>query len=212
MGAPPLRHLMARSSFSGSWGTFRRDTAGSRRSSNGSLPNPRHRVCIPERQTGPFFRWEHYLPRRASVPLSVIFPSHREDRQPWNSSRTWMNARWSRSHRRDFSTPEYLIKKLGIAHYKGPGLAISSVEIEGPLLDAFPSTGHNLIFTGLERREMEPSIRRTKRIPYVPKFKITSADPVKDVLPVLSRFASHSFRRPVTDEDVSPFLILFKKR
>lgn len=108
--------------------------------------------------------------------------------------------------------PEYLIKKLGIAHYKGPGLAISSVEIEGPLLDAFPSTGHNLIFTGLERREIEPSNPKDKeRKYYVPKFKITSADPVKDVLPVLSRFTSHSFRRPVTDEDIAPFLILFQK-
>ena len=108
--------------------------------------------------------------------------------------------------------PEYLIKKLGIAHYKGPGLAISSVEIEGPLLDAFPSTGHNLIFTGLERREIEPSNPKDKeRKYYVPKFKITSADPVKDVLPVLSRFTSRSFRRPVTDEDIAPFLILFQK-
>jgi hypothetical protein len=108
--------------------------------------------------------------------------------------------------------PEYLIKKDGIANYKGPGLAISSVEIEGPLVDVFPSKGHDLIFTGLDRREIEPSNPKHKEKKYyVPKFEIISENPVKDVLPVLKRFASHAFRRPVTDEDTAPFLILFQK-
>jgi hypothetical protein len=52
--------------------------------------------------------------------------------------------------------PEYLIKKSGIANFEGPGLAITSVEIEGPITEAFPTRGHRLIFDGLDRREIEP--------------------------------------------------------
>ncbi|MBL9158643.1 MAG: DUF1592 domain-containing protein [Verrucomicrobiales bacterium] len=107
--------------------------------------------------------------------------------------------------------PDYLIKKDGIANYKGPGLAISSVEIEGPITEAFPSRGHHLIFDGLDRREIEPRnpADKQKRY-YVPKFEIVSANPTTDVIPALKRFASAAFRRPATEEDIAPYLILFQ--
>ncbi|MCM8531233.1 MAG: DUF1587 domain-containing protein, partial [Lentisphaeraceae bacterium] len=38
--------------------------------------------------------------------------------------------------------------------YKGPGLAIKYVTMEGPLIDEFPSKGHKLIFDGLKRIEV----------------------------------------------------------
>lgn len=107
--------------------------------------------------------------------------------------------------------PDFLIKKNGIANFKGPGLAISSVEIEGPITEEFPSRGHHLIFDGLDRREIEPRnpADKQKRY-YVPKFEIVSENPARDVTPVLKRFAAAAFRRPSTDEDVAPYLILFQ--
>ena len=107
--------------------------------------------------------------------------------------------------------PENLIRQHGLSAYKGPGLAISSVEIEGPLVERFPTIGHELIFTGLDRREIEPGNPKDKeRSYYVPRFEIVSSDPAADVIPVLKRFASRAFRRPATDEDVAPYLILFQ--
>lgn len=107
--------------------------------------------------------------------------------------------------------PDFLIKKNGIANFKGPGLAISSVEIEGPITEEFPPRGHHLIFDGLDRREIEPRnpADKQKRY-YVPKFEIVSENPASDVTPVLKRFAAAAFRRPANDEMVAPYLILFQ--
>lgn len=108
--------------------------------------------------------------------------------------------------------PDYLIKKVGIANFQGPGLAISSVEIEGPIVEEFPSRGHHLVFDGIDRREIEPRNPADKEKPYyVPKFEIVSANPTRDVIPALKRFASAAFRRPATDDDIAPYLILFQK-
>jgi len=107
--------------------------------------------------------------------------------------------------------PEFLIKKNGIANYQGPGLAITSVEIEGPITEEFPSRGHRLVFDGLDRREIEPrNPEEKKKTYYVPKFEIVSTNPTQDVIPVLKRFASTAFRRPANEEDVAPYLILFQ--
>jgi hypothetical protein len=107
--------------------------------------------------------------------------------------------------------PDYEIKKVGIANYQGPGLAINQVEIEGPLTTEFPSKGHHLIFEGLDRREIEPRNPADKQKKYyVPKFEIVSTNPATDVPPVLKRFASAAFRRPASEEDIAPYLILFQ--
>ncbi|MEM9016307.1 MAG: DUF1592 domain-containing protein, partial [Verrucomicrobiota bacterium] len=95
--------------------------------------------------------------------------------------------------------------------YDGPGLAIVSVELEGPLVGDFPARGHELIFDGLDRREVEPrNPSEKKKSWYRPSFEVISEDPTAEVIPVLKRFAGEAFRRPVTDEDVAPFLILFQ--
>lgn len=107
--------------------------------------------------------------------------------------------------------PDYEIKKVGIANYKGPGLAINRVEIEGPLATEFPSRGHRLIFDGLDRREIEPRNPADKQKKYyMPKFEIVSSDPAADVAPALMRFASAAFRRPASGEEIAPYLSLFE--
>ncbi|MEC5125668.1 DUF1592 domain-containing protein [Verrucomicrobiales bacterium BCK34] len=106
---------------------------------------------------------------------------------------------------------EYLINREGIANYKGPGLAISSVEITGPIIDEIPSRGYQLIFEGLDRKEIEPrNPADREKSWYVPKFEIVSESPTDDVIPVLHRFANAAFRRPASEEKVAPYLILFQ--
>lgn len=103
------------------------------------------------------------------------------------------------------------IREKGIANYRGPGLAILHIEIEGPIVKEFPTRGHRLIFDGLERREIPPGNPKDREKSwYQPRFEVVSTDPAADAAPVLKRVAQKAFRRPVTDEKVTPFLSLFQ--
>ncbi len=105
---------------------------------------------------------------------------------------------------------KYEIKNKGIKNYKGPGLAINYVDLEGPLVDEFPSRGHKMIFTGVNRREIEPSNPTTKtKSWYKPQFEIISEKPVDDATQVLHRIAEHAFRRPVHQQDIASYIRLF---
>jgi len=107
---------------------------------------------------------------------------------------------------------DYLIKKDGIAAYQGPGLAISSVELIGPIVDEFPTKGHRLIFDGIDRREIEPSDPKTKaKSYYKPKFEIVTETLTEDVIAILTRFGTTAFRRPVDEQIIAPYVILFQK-
>ncbi len=102
-------------------------------------------------------------------------------------------------------------KRKQIADYKGPGLAIRSVVLEGPLLDQFPSRGHRLIFDGIKRTEIEPRNPRDKlKSWYVPKFEIQADEEVSIAKQSIERIAAFAFRRRVTEEDVKPFVELFQ--
>lgn len=103
------------------------------------------------------------------------------------------------------------IRQNGVQSYKGPGLAIQHVEVEGPLVDEFPSRGHHLVFDGLDRQEIMPrNPRDRERSYYVPKFEIKSDIPLADVTPVLTRVASRAFRRPVESAHLSAYVELFE--
>ncbi|PHR93948.1 MAG: hypothetical protein COA78_32340 [Blastopirellula sp.] len=107
-------------------------------------------------------------------------------------------------------TDNYEIKNNGIENYQGPGLAILHVEVEGPLTDEFPSRGHKLVFTGVDRKEIEPRNPRDKlKSYYLPKFEIITTDINFEAREVLERVATHAFRRPVTSDQVLPYLELF---
>lgn len=105
---------------------------------------------------------------------------------------------------------KYEIKNNGVKNYKGPGLAISSVEIEGPIIEQFPSRGHRLLFDGIARKEIEPRNPRDKEKSwYKPSFEIVSRNSQRDAEKVLLRVAERAFRRPVTANEVKPYLALF---
>ena len=102
-------------------------------------------------------------------------------------------------------------KKIHAKDYKGPGLAVHSVEIKGPLINQFPSAGHKLFFAGINRAEIPPrNPNDRKKSWYKPKFEIKSSDEKIDAEQALARLANAAFRRPVNAKEVVPYLKLFE--
>ena len=108
---------------------------------------------------------------------------------------------------------ENAIRKHGVNEYSGPGLAIHHVEIEGPLVETFPSRGHRLIFEGIDRREIEPKnpSHKTKSW-YQPKFEIVSENLESDARSSLLRVANVAFRRPIATQQIEPYVELFNQQ
>ncbi|MEO0414159.1 MAG: DUF1592 domain-containing protein [Verrucomicrobiota bacterium] len=96
----------------------------------------------------------------------------------------------------------YITKNRTTDGYSGPGLAINEVEVIGPIVEEFPSKGHQLIFSGINRQVVMP-VRRE------PTFAVQSNDPAADAAKALRRVATVAFRRPCSAEDVAPFVALF---
>ncbi len=110
-------------------------------------------------------------------------------------------------------TKGYNIRKDGVDGYTGPGLAINRIELEGPLIDQFPSRGHELLFQGIDRVEIEPDNPRLKeRKSYVGEFEIRSNDPVGDARRVLRRIATKAFRGEVSEDQLVPYVRLFESQ
>jgi len=124
---------------------------------------------------------------------------------------TWVEANYMVQIEPEGITDRNYELRNGVTNYKGPGLAIQRVEVEGPLLDQYPSQGHQLLFADLARTEIPPRNPRDKeRSWYVPKFEIASAAPAQDARRALTRVAAKAFRRPVVDAEIQPYLDLFE--
>lgn len=103
------------------------------------------------------------------------------------------------------------IRNNGALKYKGPGLAILHVELEGPIVSEFPSRGHRLVFDGLNRREIMPRNPKDRtRSWYKPKFEVETTAPLVDAKKSLARMAEKAFRRPVADGKLAPYVKLFE--
>lgn len=104
----------------------------------------------------------------------------------------------------------YAIKKEGLANYRGPGLAIQAVELEGPLHDEFPSRGHRLLFDNIQIRELKSKSSAAKRKPVQDRtWEAVSDQPHIDAQTVLERVAAVAFRRPVNSGDLKEYTELF---
>ncbi len=105
------------------------------------------------------------------------------------------------------------LRKKGPKAYKGPGMAIQKVKVEGPFIEQWPGKGHRLLFGNLAVKEIEPANPRIKkRSNYQPKFKIVANDPVGDAEKLLRGFLPVAFRRPVADHKIPPYLQLIKSQ
>lgn len=98
-----------------------------------------------------------------------------------------------------------VIEKAGAENYKGPGLAIQWVEIEGPLHETWPPPSHRRIFGDLKQAPT-PTAEDKSRV------EVVSKDQLADAERILRNFARRAFRRTVTDEDVKPFLARVKAK
>jgi mono/diheme cytochrome c family protein len=95
------------------------------------------------------------------------------------------------------------VQKIGAANYKGPGLAVQWVDVEGPLMDGWPPASHKGIFGDLPRAATPEDKNR---------FEVVSKDPGADAERILRGFARRAFRRSVTDDDLKPFLARVKAK
>jgi len=91
------------------------------------------------------------------------------------------------------------VQKVGAENYKGPGLIVQWVDVEGPLLDSWPPASHRRLFGDLAQTKM-PVEGQPNRV------EVVSKDPIGDAERILREFTRRAFRRTVTDEDVKPFL------
>ena len=98
------------------------------------------------------------------------------------------------------------VEKVGAQNYKGPGLAVQWVEIEGPLHETWPPAGHRRLFGDLRQTRVGTHERGQ------PRLEVISKDPAADAERILRNFIRRAFRRAVTDEDIKPYLARVKAK
>jgi hypothetical protein len=91
------------------------------------------------------------------------------------------------------------VQKVGAENYKGPGLVVNWVEIEGPLVERWPPASHTAIFGDLPLARTSPRGENAR-------FEVTSKQPLVDAERILRDFCRRAFRREVTDADIRPFV------
>jgi len=96
------------------------------------------------------------------------------------------------------------INKIGADKWDGPGLAVHWIDVEGPLHDTWPPPSHRRIFGDLAQKPA-PIYNKRDRV------EVVSSNPDADAERILRDFARRAFRRNVSDDDVKPFILLFKK-
>ncbi len=93
------------------------------------------------------------------------------------------------------------VEKIGADKYTGPGLVIQWVDIEGPLLESWPPPSHKSLFGELKLERVSKE-----------RFEVVSDQPMVDAQLILRSFARRAFRRPVTDDDIRPYLARVKSK
>jgi hypothetical protein len=78
-----------------------------------------------------------------------------------------------------------------------PGVAFHWMEVVGPVQDAWPGKGHHLMFGDLPLKADAKGV-----------VEVVSSDPEADTARLLRGFVARSYRRPVNDEDIQPFVKL----
>lgn len=97
------------------------------------------------------------------------------------------------------------VNKVGADDWTGPGLAVHSVEVEGPLYDGWPPESHRRLFGDLPQAPA-PIYNQSKRV------EVVSDQPLVDAERILRTFTRRAFRRAVTDDDVQPFVAVVRMR
>ncbi|HEY0548071.1 MAG TPA: DUF1592 domain-containing protein, partial [Verrucomicrobiae bacterium] len=93
-------------------------------------------------------------------------------------------------------------KRVDPSAYKGTGLAVQWIEIEGPLHPAWPPESYRRLFGDLP----------VKPIVAANRFEVHSSQPGQDAERLLRGFLPKAFRHPVTDDELQPYLELARRR
>jgi mono/diheme cytochrome c family protein len=98
-----------------------------------------------------------------------------------------------------------VVEKIGAENYKGPGLTVQWVDVEGPLYDSWPPPSHRALFGDL-RQAPAPTAEDRNRL------EVVSKEPLADAERLLRPFMRRAYRRPVTDDDVKPIVARVKAK
>jgi hypothetical protein len=98
-----------------------------------------------------------------------------------------------------------VVERVGAENYKGPGLAIQWVDIEGPLHDTWPPPSHRRLFGDLQQAPAPNAEQKDRQ-------EVVSKEPLADAERLLHIFLRRAFRRTVTEDDVKPFLARVKAK
>jgi mono/diheme cytochrome c family protein len=110
---------------------------------------------------------------------------------------------------------------MGANGYRGPGVAIESIEVEGPIYRQWPPPVRNLLYGELAlvpwRRESnttEPPRKHRQQTGMAkrpPVHTVVSSAPLADAETLLVRFMERAYRRPVAADETKPFLGLIEQ-
>ena len=99
-----------------------------------------------------------------------------------------------------------------------PGVVFRWMEVEGPIYDQWPPTGHKLLFGDLpfvarkQNDEPEPEENNERRRRRGPRFRpapgveVISEKPLQDAEKLLRNFLQHAYRKPVASRELKRFL------
>ncbi|HEX8914180.1 MAG TPA: DUF1592 domain-containing protein [Humisphaera sp.] len=106
-------------------------------------------------------------------------------------------------------------KPDGPAWDSGPAVVVDWVEAEGPLYPAWPPPSHGRLFAGVPMKPVKELPKGTLPPPGATPEQLTpqpdkpAADEAKRLL---SAFLARAFRRPVSDDDLAPYLAFAQER
>ncbi len=81
-----------------------------------------------------------------------------------------------------------------------PGVAFRWLEVEGPLLEAWPTAGHKVLFGDLPLKKIpQPAVGAAP-------IEVVTTQPAQDAARLMKNFVERAYRRPVAQSEVRRFL------